>query len=157
MFWKLLLLFVAVPLIELFLLLVVSYYLLGPLSTIALVLGTGIAGAWLARWQGTQALRRIRKDLAAGKMPTDSGVDAVLIFLAGAFLMTPGILTDLTGFALLVPAGRRLVKHYLTRWFKSHFKIETNFAAGAADVDGDRVIDSYAVHDKADDADESSA
>ena len=143
-FLKLLLLFVAVPIVELFLLLVISKYVLDPLMTIALVIVTGIVGAWLAQWQGTRAFGRIRSDLAAGKMPTDSVVDALLIFVAGAFLMTPGILTDIFGFTLLVPAGRNLVRYCLAAWFKSHFKIES-FPAGARFGTEDGVIDSYTV------------
>ena len=143
MFLKLFLLLVTVPLVELVILLVLgSEYGIGLLPTLAIVLLTGVLGAWLAQWQGTLAFGRIRKDLAAGVMPTDSVIDAVLIFLAGAFLMTPGILTDLFGFTLLVPAGRKLVKRYLTFWFKSHFKIET-VGMSPAGGNEDDIIDSH--------------
>jgi len=148
-FFKLLLLFVTVPLVELFLLLVISWYFLGPLATFGLVLITGIVGAWLAQWQGTRALTRIREDLSGGRMPTDAVTDAVLIFVAGAFLMTPGILTDLLGFTLLVPAGRTLVKYYLMRWFKRHFHVETVGPRQSAEP-GDRIIDSYVVEPNGD-------
>ena len=142
MFLKLLLLFVAIPLVELFLLLVISEYFLGALATIGLVLVTGFVGAWLAQWQGTRAFGRIRTDLASGKMPTDAVIDAVLIFIAGAFLMTPGILTDAAGFGLLIPGGRKVVKSYFSRWFQRHFKVESFQANLAGDSD---VIDSYTV------------
>ena len=144
MFLKLFFLLVTVPLVELVILLALSSYVLGFASTLALVLLTGLVGAWLAQWQGTLAFSRIRQDLAAGIMPTDSVIDAVLIFFAGAFLMTPGILTDLLGFTLLVPLGRRLVKRFLTNWFKSHFNIETVEPPRGA-VKEDDVIDSHTV------------
>ncbi len=146
MFLKLLLLLIVVPLVELLLLLVISQYFLNWYATFALVVVTGIVGAWLAQWQGTRAFGRIRNDLAAGQMPTEAVTDAVLIFIAGAFLMTPGILTDIAGFTLLVPAGRRLVKHFVMRWFKAYFKIESATAGGVGrGVNSDSVIDSYAV------------
>ena len=142
MFLKLFLLLVTVPLVELVILLALSTYVLGFLSTLALVLLTGLIGAWLAQWQGTLAFTRIRQDLADGVMPTDSVIDAVLIFFAGAFLMTPGILTDLLGFTLLIPPGRKLVKRLLIRWFKAHFRIETIGTAPGERVYDD-VIDSH--------------
>ena len=147
MFLKLFLLLVTVPLLELVILLVLgSEYGFGLLPTLAIVLLTGIVGAWLAQWQGTLAFSRIRRDLAEGKMPTDSVMDAVLIFFAGAFLMTPGILTDVLGFTFLIPGGRKLVKRYLTHWFKTNFKIETMSVPGSGNVDDDDVIDSHAVN-----------
>ena len=59
----------------------------------------------------------MRADLAAGRSPADPIVDGVLILVAAAVLITPGLLTDLAGFLCLVPAFRRLVKRYLKRTF----------------------------------------
>lgn len=147
MFLKLFLLFVTVPLVELTILLVLgSKYGIGLFPTLAIVLTTGVVGAWLAQWQGTQTLGRIQKDLSAGQMPTDAVTDAVLIFIAGAMLMTPGVLTDALGFTLLIPGGRKLAKRLLRRWFKSNFKIETMHPGpGSGTGDHDRVIDSHVV------------
>jgi UPF0716 protein FxsA len=58
-------------------------------------------------------------------MPTQALLDAVMIFLAGALLLTPGILTDLIGFSLLVPQGRRLYRQAITHWIRSRFRIHT--------------------------------
>ena len=145
MFVKLFLLFVTLPLVELALLLVVGKYL-GVLPTLLLVIVTGVGGAWLAQRQGTQAIGRIRQDLAAGRMPTDAVTDAVLIFIAGLLLMTPGVLSDVTGIVLLVPAGRLVAKYWLFRWFKSQFQLPTlrPSTAGRAAAGGE-VIDSYTV------------
>jgi UPF0716 protein FxsA len=145
-FAKLFLLFVAVPFIELALLLILSQYFIGWLPTLLIVIVTGVGGAWLAQRQGTQAMRRIRADLGAGRMPTDAVVDAVLIFIAGLLLMTPGVLSDLTGIFLLVPAGRLVAKVWLFRWIKTHFQLPTIRPGGSASsAAGGDVIDSYSV------------
>ena len=102
MLLKLLSLFILVPLVELALLL----YLADASSwqfTLLLVIATGVIGTLLAREQGWRTWTRIRDELAAGRMPADSLLDGVLIFIAGALLLTPGVLTDLLGISLLVP------------------------------------------------------
>lgn len=109
--WRLLLLFTVVPLVELAILLQLGR-LMGLGATVALVLATGIAGAWLARWQGLAVLRRVQVDLAEGRMPAGALLDGALILAAGALLITPGLLTDLTGVTLLIPPlRRRLGRH----------------------------------------------
>ncbi len=109
MFIRLLLLFTVVPLIELFLLLVIGR-LIGAIATIALVIVTGVVGAWLAKSQGLRIWSRVRSELQSGHLPAEALLDGLLIFIAGAVLLTPGILTDLMGFVLLTPAGRRAVR-----------------------------------------------
>ena len=81
-------------------------------------MSTGIVGASLARQQGLSTLARVRADLNAGRLPADPIVDGVLILLAAAVLITPGLLTDLVGFLCLVPAFRRLVKRALKGTFE---------------------------------------
>jgi len=109
MFLRLLLLFTIVPLVELFLLVKLGTVVgVGP--TIALVLFTGILGAWLARQQGLDVLRRVNEDLSQGRMPTEALMDGVLILIAGAVLLTPGLLTDALGFVLLIPRTRAAVR-----------------------------------------------
>lgn len=114
MFIRLLLLFTVVPLVELFLLLVIGR-LIGAFATIALVVVTGILGAWLAKSQGLRTWARVRSELHSGRIPTEALLDGLLIFIAGAVLLTPGILTDLLGFALLTPAGRRAVRQVVAQ------------------------------------------
>lgn len=106
---RLVLLFTVVPLVELTILVQLGRWM-GLGATVALVLATGIAGAWLARWQGVAVLRRIQGDLAEGRMPAGALLDGALILAAGAVLLTPGLLTDLVGLALLVPPLRALVR-----------------------------------------------
>lgn len=109
MFLRLLLLFTAVPLLELALLLEIGK-LAGLPATLALVLGTGILGAWLAKREGLKTLTRVREEMAAGRLPAEALLDGLLILIAGAVLLTPGLLTDLTGFVLLIPASRRAIR-----------------------------------------------
>ena len=114
---RLLLLFIAVPVVELVLLIEIGQRV-GTVATIGLIMGTGIIGASLARQQGISTLARFQKDLGAGRLPTEPIVDGVLILLAAAVLITPGVLTDLVGFLCLVPACRRWLKRYLQRRFE---------------------------------------
>ncbi len=109
MFLRLLLLFTAVPLVELALLLLIGRYL-GLVATVLLVFGTGVLGAWLARREGLRAFHRVREEMAAGRLPTEALLDGLLILVAGAVLLTPGLLTDVAGFALLTPVGRGAVR-----------------------------------------------
>lgn len=109
MFAKLFILFITVPLIELFLFLLVGQRI-GIGATFGLVLLTGLLGATLARSQGLRALTRYREALAQGRLPHDAVIDGLLILVAGALLLTPGFLTDTIGFLLLVPQGRTLVR-----------------------------------------------
>jgi UPF0716 protein FxsA len=109
MFLRLLLLFTVVPLVELFLLVKLGTVIgVGP--TVLIVLLTGFLGALLARWQGLGVLRRLSEDLGEGRLPADALIDGLLILIAGAVLLTPGLLTDALGFFLLMPAGRRAVR-----------------------------------------------
>ncbi len=112
MFLRLLLLLTVVPLVELMILLrIAERFDWGP--TIVLVVLTGALGAYLARREGLKALSRIQSELAAGVPPAASLVDGVLILVAGIVLVTPGILTDLCGFALLISPIRAWVRRRL--------------------------------------------
>jgi UPF0716 protein FxsA len=115
----LLLLFIAVPAVELALLIEVGARL-GTLPTLGLIVATGVLGAALARHQGLAVLAQVRAETAAGRMPAGPLVDGLLILIAGAVLMTPGLLTDLLGFALLVPPVRIAVMAALRRRFAVH-------------------------------------
>lgn len=113
MLGRLILLFVTVPLVELVLLVQVGRHV-GLLPTVVLVVVTGILGAALARWQGVRTLSRFRAAVNAGRMPHRELLEGLLILIAGAVLLTPGLLTDAVGFLLLVPwvraaVGRRLL------------------------------------------------
>ena len=91
---------------------------IGTLATIGLIMVTGIVGASLARQQGISTLGRLRKDLDEGRLPAEAIIDGVLILVAAAVLITPGVLTDAFGFICLVPACRRVFKRELKRRFE---------------------------------------
>lgn len=111
---RLFLLFVGVSLVELYLLLRVGA-VIGPLGTLALILVTGAVGAALARREGLRVLHRLRQDMEAGRLPTDAAMDGVCVLVAGALLITPGVLTDLLGFGLLTAPFRAVLKAAIRR------------------------------------------
>jgi UPF0716 protein FxsA len=127
MFFRLLLLFTCIPLAELYLLLQIGS-VIGALNTILLVIITGVLGAYLAQQEGLRTLERIRTLMAQGEMPGEPLIDALLILVAGFVLITPGILTDLLGFLMLIPATRAPIR----RWISG--QLERKFASGNAAV-----------------------
>jgi len=114
---RLFVLFILLPAVELVLLIEIGKRI-GTPETLALVLGTGMLGAALARRQGLGVLRTVRAEAAAGRLPAAALVDGVIILLAGAVLITPGVLTDLFGFLCLIPISRRWIKALAWRWLK---------------------------------------
>ncbi len=116
MLLKLFLAFTLVPVLELYLLIKIGA-VIGALNTMALVILTAFAGAYLARMQGMQTMRRVRSQLQQGIMPAEDLIDAVIIFVAGIVLLTPGFLTDLAGLLLLFPASR----FHFKRWLRQKF------------------------------------
>jgi UPF0716 protein FxsA len=118
-FWILLALFVIIPVAEFTILIEVGRRL-GTLLTLLIVFGTGLAGAYLARMEGFRILQRMRRDLDAGMLPADQIFNGVLILVAGVVLLTPGLLTDIVGLALLFPPSRFAVKRFLIRKFQKN-------------------------------------
>ncbi len=114
MLLRLALLFVLTPLVELAILVYLGT-IIGALYTILIVVATGILGAFMARNQGLAALSRIRGSIERGIIPSDEIFDGALILAGGLLLLTPGIITDIIGFAVLVPQTRRIIG----RWLRS--------------------------------------
>ena len=114
MLGRLALLFILVPLLELVLLIQLGR-VFGLWPTLGLVVVTGVLGAALARAEGLRTLRRFREEVAAGRVPGGPLLDGLAVLVGGAFLLTPGLLTDLTGFALLLPPTRRLIQSRIRR------------------------------------------
>ncbi len=125
MFFKLLVLFTVVPLIELALLIKLGQ-LTGTATTIAIVILTGVIGAGLARREGFKTWNRLQHNLSQGVSPADEMINALLILVAGAVLITPGLLTDTVGFALLIPPVRRLIRRKLSAYFERRLVITTH-------------------------------
>ncbi|HIE64998.1 MAG: FxsA family protein [Nitrospira sp.] len=125
MFAILLILFIVVPFIEITILIKLGS-LIGFWPTIGIQIGTGIMGASLAKLQGLFVWRKITEELQLGRIPTQDMVNGVLIFAAGLVLMTPGLLTDLLGFGLLIPTTRNAFRQWLERKFKRRITIDEN-------------------------------
>lgn len=120
MFLRLFLLFTLVPLLELTLLILIGE-VVGVWVTVGLVVLTGALGAALARSEGLRVLGRVREEWNRGRVPTDELLDGLLILIAGAVLLTPGLITDCLGFFLLSPPGRTLVRRAVTRTAERRF------------------------------------
>ncbi len=106
MAWLLLILFFAVPLIEIWLLIEVGGWI-GAIPTIALVVFTAVLGALMLRWQGFGILNRARRMMAQGEPPALELLEGVVLLFCGALLLTPGFFTDAIGFLLMIPPLRR--------------------------------------------------
>lgn len=130
-------LFVAMPFIELALLIYLGQQL-GFWPTIAIVLVTALIGAFVLQQQGLQTMRRISQSMASGEPPIEPVVDGFFLAIAGAFLLTPGVVTDAIGLSLLIPPVRRT----LARWGfarvlrNGSFTVRTFRTGGQADTGG---------------------
>jgi UPF0716 protein FxsA len=116
MLFKLFLCFTLVPVVELYLLIKVGT-VIGGLNTILLVILTGFLGAWLARLEGMNTMLKLKMNLRQGLMPAEELIDAVIIFIAGIVLITPGLITDIFGLLLLWPYTRNKFKRMLRKKF----------------------------------------
>lgn len=116
MLGKLFLLFAVVPFLEIYTLVSMGQAI-GTWPTIAMVLLTAAAGAYLAKMQGLATMMKIRNSLNMGLMPAEELLDGVLIALASIVLILPGFLTDVCGLILLLPGPRNAFKRWLRRKF----------------------------------------
>ena len=112
--YKLLLIFIGIPLIEM-IILVKMGEALGFWTTVGIVILTGVLGAFLARIEGWRAWANLKKEVNSGGMPERAMMDAVIILIAGVMLIMPGILTDIFGFMLLVPWIRTKIMEWLQK------------------------------------------
>ncbi|MBW1741853.1 MAG: FxsA family protein [Deltaproteobacteria bacterium] len=111
---KLFLAFTLIPVLEIYFLIKIGYYL-GAFNTVIVVIVTALLGASLARREGIRTMTRVREGLNRGELPADEMLDAVLIFIGGIVLLTPGFLTDLAGIAILIPNSRVWLKRRLRK------------------------------------------
>jgi UPF0716 protein FxsA len=142
----LLLIFVVVPLVELYVIIQVGQAI-GALNTIALLLLDSVVGAWLLRTQGRGAWLRFNKALAEGRPPAREVLDGGLIIFGGALLISPGFVTDVLGILLLLPPTRAVVRRLLVRGFARRFFVLGSVAANRrrGGPPPDDVVDSHAV------------
>lgn len=100
----------------------------GVLHTVGLVILTGIIGAYLARDQGLRVIGELQKSLAEGRAPTNPIIEGALILVSAALLVTPGVLTDIVGFLLVIPYTRKILRDFLKEYFSA--KIAQGFYHG---------------------------
>lgn len=116
------LLFIAVPVTEIALFIVIGERI-GIAATLAIVLVTGLLGAFLVSRQGRGVMRRMGDELKTGGSPAPQIAHGAMILVGGALLLTPGFLTDVVGFALMVPAVREGVRRYVVRRYWDRIQI----------------------------------
>ena len=138
-------LFIVVPIAELYVILQVGQAI-GVLPTVAILVLDSIVGSLLLRSQGRSAWRRFNEAMAAGRVPARQVLDGALVIFGGAFLITPGFLTDIIGLLLLLPPTRAVVRRMLVGAFSRRFALSLAGAAGRRrrmggdyDVEGDAV------------------
>jgi UPF0716 protein FxsA len=113
---RLALLFIGLPLLELYILIKIGSYL-GAFLTISLIIFTALLGLLLARFEGLRTWHQIRQSLSQGIVPAEEMLDSVLIFVGGVLFVVPGVITDLAALVLLIPFTRTIFKRWLRRRF----------------------------------------
>jgi UPF0716 protein FxsA len=110
----LILLFIFVPIVEIYVIIQVGQAI-GALWTVLILVADSIIGARLLSWQGRKAWWKFQEALATGRVPHREVLDGALIVVGGAFLLTPGFITDVLGLVLLIPPSRAVVRRVLVR------------------------------------------
>ncbi len=140
MLLRLFLLFAIVPPLELYLLLRLAN-IAGIGTTILIVVSTAIIGSMLARQQGMLAWWRFREALAHGRMPSNEIADGLMVIFAAALLLTPGLLTDIVGFLLLIPFTRNFIRCGLVSRISNNMSANTVVFRQGFDEPDDPSID----------------
>ena len=122
------LLFIGIPIVEVILFITIGKYI-GLWNTIFIIIITGVIGAVLVKSQGISILNKALEEIKLNKVPILSIFEGIAIFIAGAFLLTPGFLTDTLGCILLVPKTRKLIISYITSYLKKRtiYKKKTTY------------------------------
>ncbi len=110
----LLLLFIVVPIVELYFLIKVGS-IIGVIPTILIVIGTAVLGTALLRQQGLATLQRYQQSLSSGRLPAQEMIEGLALVFGGALLLTPGFVTDIIGFLCLIPITRQAVIRWLLK------------------------------------------
>ena len=118
--WVLALLFVVVPVLEIYVLIQVGQ-VIGAWWTILLLVAAGFAGSWLVKREGGRAWQALQEALADGRMPAKELADGALILVGGTLLLTPGFLSDLVGAFVILPFTRPVARAALTRVLTRRF------------------------------------
>ncbi len=116
MFWRLFGIFVAIPVLDLLLLIAIGRHI-GYLEMIFIVIGVGIVGAVIAEREGLNTFRRVKDELYRGNLPTDEFTDGLLVLIGAVMLIAPGLITDIIGILCLIPQSRRYIKRAAYNYF----------------------------------------
>lgn len=138
---RLLALFTIVPAIELAVLLKLAS-LMGIYQTIALILFTGIVGASLARSEGVGILNRLASEVRDGQIPAEALMEAAFIVGGGLLLITPGVMTDVVGFLVVLGPTRRMMMPHAKRWLKARVRF-TSSTAGSVEPEVEHAKDHF--------------
>ena len=124
MIGPLLLAFVAVPIVEIYVIIQVGH-VIGVWWTVAALIAESVIGTWLVRREGRRAWRTLVAQLAEGRAPTKAAADGAVVLLGGVLLITPGFVTDFFGFLCVLPFTRPLVRRAVVGWVlhRSHTKL----------------------------------
>ena len=135
--------FTVIPIVELILLIIIHRNS-SLLFTVSLILVTGLIGSFLAKRQGTSNYKKIKESFNGGQLPGKELLHGLLILIAGALLITPGVMTDILGFLLLTPPFRSFIGGILSKKIQSKFKVQSqgfNFTQSYTRANNDDIID----------------
>ncbi len=121
MFFRLFLLFTLIPALELYLIIKVGQ-VIGAFNTLLIIIFTGVLGAFYTRQQGIRVMTNIHREMSEGRLPGDELINGAMLLVGGAFLITPGFLTDITGFALIFPPTRDMIKGSVTEFMRKRIE-----------------------------------
>ncbi|MFL6207033.1 MAG: FxsA family protein [Acidimicrobiales bacterium] len=143
MFVVLAVVFLLVPIVEIYVMLQVAHTI-GVPETILLLIAVSVAGAWLAKMAGLGVLNRLQRTVRAGKVPSAELVDGALVLFAAALMLAPGFITDCLAIVLLIPPSRALVRGVVLRRIRTRgglFQVITSVPTGSRGASGSEVWD----------------
>lgn len=115
MLFKIFLMVTIIPLIEIYILFKISE-VTSIWTTIVIVIITGFAGAYLTKREGTAIISSIKSEINEGRVPGNQLINGLCVLIGGVLLVTPGLLTDITGFTLVMPITRQFYIKLIRRW-----------------------------------------
>ena len=144
MFARLLLLFILLPLADLVLIwMLLKWHIL---ITVLWIVASGLIGAWYVRRQGIQVMEELKQTLSQNQLPTNLLVEGGIVLVAGGLLITPGLLTDLLGFSMLIKPSRRWYGRRILDWLKKKVKITASGFTMGAGMHQDDILDAEVVN-----------
>lgn len=135
-------LFILIPLIEIYLFIKVGASI-GAFNTILLILVTAIVGVALLRWQGLSTINKVQSQMQHGELPALGMIEGMMLFFAGALLLTPGFFTDAVGFLILIPPLRKALALWLLERSGWMVQIRTQQSQGRGSGSQDYIEGDY--------------